>query len=239
MNGDRTLSHRRTAIYSIACPDTGNIRYVGKSVENRLKERWACHLRDARANKATKCHRWIRGLLISGKSPVFSILEWVDEDWAEAECRWIKNFRIQGANLLNQTDGGQGPIGRTLSPESIEKTRSAHIGSKRSEEAKARMRAAWTEDRKAKHIALHKGKTIPDHVRAAISSANKGRKRTPDSIEAGASKRRGRKQTPEQRKKSGEGISRSWTNERREAQSIRFKALRMAQEAERKCEKQP
>lgn len=65
----------------------------------------------------------------------------------DLEIGLIKCFRRMGAALVNLTDGGQGPKGR-----------------KRSEEAKAKTSAKL------------KGIPRPDHVRAAISKANTGKK---------------------------------------------------------------
>lgn len=184
------------------------------------------HIRDARQNKKTRCHRWIRGLLKLRLEPLPKILEAVTGDWESAERRWIAELRAQGFELLNHTDGGQGPTGRKCSPESIEKTRRAHLGTRRSPEAKARMRAAWTPERKAAHIARQRGKTISEEQRRRCSELMRGRKRDPAVVEAVAAKLRGRKHTLERCIKAGLGVKRAWTPDRRAAQAARMSMWR-------------
>jgi hypothetical protein len=91
-------------IYSLTDPDTGEVRYVGKA--NNAEKRIATHMRDAR-RRNTPVYCWIRSL--GGRLPVVSVLEEVPEqEWPEAERRWIASFR-EGGRLLNLADGGDQP----------------------------------------------------------------------------------------------------------------------------------
>lgn len=91
-------------IYALTDPDSGDIRYIGKAdnVIDRLKS----HLNDC---SSTRKARWIRSLVGRGKRPELLILEEVgNEQWQDAESKWIAHYRLVGADLCNHTDGGEG-----------------------------------------------------------------------------------------------------------------------------------
>lgn len=98
-------SPRPIAIYGLADPDTGEIRYIGKSI--RPHERLANH-----CNERSACHRtnWIRSVLARGKRPALIILETLPPtaDWQASERRWIAHGHEQGWHLTNSTSGGDG-----------------------------------------------------------------------------------------------------------------------------------
>jgi hypothetical protein len=60
-------------IYSISCPDTNKVRYIGRTYNP--SERFKQHLRASNHKKyADKpLYKWIAGLLSIGKAPVFKI----------------------------------------------------------------------------------------------------------------------------------------------------------------------
>lgn len=88
-------------IYALCDPDTGDVRYIGKSTRINIRPRE--HLRDKGTTR--KC-RWIASL---SKPPVLKVLETVlFEAWKEAEKRQIKLHRDAGCDLTNHTDGGDG-----------------------------------------------------------------------------------------------------------------------------------
>ena len=112
--------------------------------------------------------------------------------------------------------------------ESIEKTRSHHIGATRSEEAKAKMRAAWTPDRKKAHIEERTGRPFSAQARANMSADGKGKKLSETHKKAIGAHFVGKKLTEEHKKKVGDGIRRAWTPKRRAEQAGRMREWRRA-----------
>lgn len=94
-------------LYGLFCPRTGELRYVGKSVN--AKQRLAGHISDAH-RKALPSSCWIRSLLSDGLAPEMRVLAKVQEsEWQEAERALIAGHRAAGTRLLNIADGGEGP----------------------------------------------------------------------------------------------------------------------------------
>lgn len=95
----------KVAIYTLADPRTGEVRYVGKTIK-LLEKRLNSHVNDNSANH--KVH-WIKSLAKLGLKPVIDVLEEVKEcDWQEAEKFWISMMKFYGFKLCNSTDGGEG-----------------------------------------------------------------------------------------------------------------------------------
>ncbi len=141
-------------IYGLMDPDSGAVRYIGKSV--RPVERLGNHM-----NERSKCHRsnWLQSLRAQGKRPDLVLFEQIEGDWPwqESERYWIARGRAEGWPLTNCTDGGDGVpglppetrarmtavwTGRKHRPESIEKMRTASTMQRHSDATKARMSAA-------------------------------------------------------------------------------------------------
>lgn len=98
-------------IYGLTDPRTGEIRYVGRSV-NDPWYRYLVHTRDT-----SSCYkaRWIRSLMNQGLKPGFFIIEMnvpVTEINAY-ECWWIAQGRNWGWRLTNGTRGGDGLVDAT------------------------------------------------------------------------------------------------------------------------------
>lgn len=145
------------SLYVLVDPTTEEDRYVGYS--ERPKDRYKDHLRDRQ-----NCHRvhWIQMLLGRGICPrlrIIAILATV-EDAKKLEVALIAKIRARGADLVNDTNGGEGLSGFKHSKETREHwslTRSGvgnsmfgrcgednpQFGRKRSEETRERMRDAW------------------------------------------------------------------------------------------------
>jgi hypothetical protein len=73
---------------------------------------------------------WFRSLQAKGLKPEIFEIEAVPEgeSWQEAERFWIAYFRSLGANLVNETPGGDGwPAGQKMSVESSEKKHQAML----------------------------------------------------------------------------------------------------------------
>ena len=168
---DRLLG-RETFIYALGDPETGMIRYIGKSI--RPWERLRNHINEPPSN----CHRshWIQSLKAKGLEPILNILEsargaW---PWQEAEKFWIARGRALGWPLTNNTDGGDGVEG--LPPEARAKMAATWRGRKHRPESIDKMRIRSQAQRhspetKAKMSAAHRGRRIT--WIATIAEANR------------------------------------------------------------------
>jgi hypothetical protein len=130
------LDWKRTYIYGLCDPESGAVRYIGKSV--RPFERYTNHL-----NERSHCHRthWIQSLLARGLKPALTILEEVAGEWPwqEAERFWIARAKREGWPLVNSTSGGDGVP--DLPPETRERMRKVWLGRKHSAESRAKIGA--------------------------------------------------------------------------------------------------
>src|SRR6266576_2416400 len=102
-----TTTLHTTFIYGLCDPETGEIRYVGKSknVEKRIRE----HLRPCALLANTHKIFWIKSLLARRLIPIFKILLVVPASIADAEeIKLIATMRASGARLTNTADGGEG-----------------------------------------------------------------------------------------------------------------------------------
>lgn len=105
---------RTTAIYALCDPDNSP-RYVGKTVQY-LHERHKAHIRAARKPKLP-VHYWIAKRIKRNEPLVIRLIEYInsDHDWAARERHWITEYKRQGYDLLNLTEGGEGLAGHRLS----------------------------------------------------------------------------------------------------------------------------
>jgi hypothetical protein len=97
-----------TYIYTLSCPVSGLVRYVGKTtVPNH---RYARHCRTD-LNETSKKVSWVISLSKKGLKPVMNIIDEVPFcDWKFWEKHYIKMFKACGAKLVNSTDGGDGGL---------------------------------------------------------------------------------------------------------------------------------
>lgn len=93
----------RVYIYSLNCPDTGEVKYVGKTIDR--KNRLNSHIWGAKYGIGLK-DKWIQSLLKDNKKPVMVTLE-VTKEWEDCEKKWIKYYREKG-DIFNIADGGLG-----------------------------------------------------------------------------------------------------------------------------------
>lgn len=143
-------------IYGLVDPETGEIRYIGKSI--RPAQRLQNHM-----NEVSNCHRshWLQSLKRRGLRPELVILESVHGEWPwqESERYWIKRLKALGCRLTNNTSGGDGVsdlppetrarmrqtwLDRKHKPETLAKLSIASKGRKHSGESKERMRQLMT-----------------------------------------------------------------------------------------------
>lgn len=174
-------------IYALKCPNTGDVRYIGKA--KNVANRFRAHL-----NRATeKNHRacWIRSLKAQGLKPLLEVLDEVSEEfWPQWEVAWIAFFREEGADLVNGDDGGEGGHKRIVSGETRRKLSLAGKGKKRS--------SPMPLETRAKLAAAHTGLRSSVESRAKQSLTRTGRKASPEHCEAIGAAHRGRKQSPAQ-----------------------------------------
>jgi hypothetical protein len=113
-----------TFIYCLRHPIAKEVRYVGKTVDIKAREK------SHRQLGKTRCDNWKRSLLKDGLWPEMEVLETVPvgANWPERESHWIAHFKEQGANLTNLTDGGEGTHGRVITDAYREKLRKAFTG---------------------------------------------------------------------------------------------------------------
>lgn len=155
------------SIYVLSDPRTGDVRYVGKT--NNLKLRLYGHLLEK--GRRTRKHFWIRSLHRQGLKPILeAIEEFPDESgdtlWPDAERYWIAMFRFWGFKLCNHDSGG-------------------NSGYRKSDITKARQSAAMTGKRHSaatiKKIRI--SKTNPSmETRSKIRDANLGKKHSEETV---------------------------------------------------------
>jgi hypothetical protein len=100
-------------IYALLEPDTQEPRYVGKT--NDLRKRYSQHICNKAASETSKAE-WIQSLRSNGLLPLMCILEVVGNNWRERERFWIADLQARGAQLVNETKGGDGPDGHLCKP---------------------------------------------------------------------------------------------------------------------------
>lgn len=139
-----------TYIYAL-CDATGRIRYIGKT--NKPKVRLGAHISEAKSGKHSyKCH-WIRQMLSAGTQPTLKILIECDGNGYDEERYLIWLAKRASIGLTNNTDGGEGWLGKRHTPES-----------------------------RRKLSEKHRGKVLSPETKAKIGAFFKGRKQRPDSI---------------------------------------------------------
>lgn len=97
-------------IYVLKDPDSGEIRYVGKTIQ-KLKYRLASHYCRQRnykqSNSFNHTEAWVSSLRNQGKKPTIELLEEVEfEYWIDKERYYIQYFKDLGFNLTNHSVGG-------------------------------------------------------------------------------------------------------------------------------------
>jgi hypothetical protein len=187
-------------IYTLSDPETGEVRYVGKTLD--MPHRMRGHL----AVRGT-AHRnsWIKSLRVRGLMPVMEELERIensdDTDWQEVERFWIAYFRFLGVRLTNIDSGGLG--GKKQAVESIKKRTVSRVGWVPTQAHLERLHDSWrgrkhTDKTKALIGRVHRGKKkSEDHVRE-MSLSRMGKKLSAETIAKRTEKQRGMKRTPEQ-----------------------------------------
>jgi len=151
-------------IYTLSCPITNNIKYVGIT-KNSLSKRLSQHLAEKRNNKRKS---WILNLRNKNLIPSMELLDEVsDNEWKDEEKFYISYFKFLGFDLVNMTDGGD-RIEMTI--EIRRKISKSHIGKKLSDETKRKIGLANVQGRCGT-----KGKKMSDYVKNIRSVSMKNR----------------------------------------------------------------
>lgn len=135
-------------------------------------------------------------MFIASKTLFFRLIEICDlEDLDKKEISYIAKFKTVNLSY-NLTDGGEGSLGRIVSPETIRKMKLANTGRKHSKEAIYKMKLAnsgennpfyrkqHTQKTRRKMSEIHKimekpwliGQRMSNEAKRKISKANKGKR---------------------------------------------------------------
>lgn len=97
-----------TFIYSLS--DSTGIRYIGKA--NNPNIRFKNHLKEGRNRNKYRKDKWIKSLLLREEKPFLAIIEEIPiKNWKIRETYWIQFFKLQGIDLVNGSNGGEGSDG--------------------------------------------------------------------------------------------------------------------------------
>lgn len=224
-------SNRRTAafmnvIYLLSDPrDSKTTCYIGKTCD--VERRYKSHILER--NRTRKC-RWIQSLAFLGLKPTLTILEDNVEDWKNAERKWILHFKELNFDVVNHTNGGDGPEfgldeearlrlsesvkARFLgdSGEQYRKRISENTTALNKQRKKDGKYAPLSEEHKNKLREINKGNKSrtglknSEQMRAAISAANKGKLKSEEWKQkaSDAAKRRWQKVRLEKQTEEGE-----------------------------------
>lgn len=159
-------------IYALRDSETGDIRYIGKSVKGivRPKEHW--RRRYEPKYSTIHVYRWLRKCT---NPPLVEVLEecQTKAELSTREQVWIAVYSATG-RLTNMTKGGEGTVGRRHSEETKQKLSLAKKGKpghsrgkKLSEEHRAKLR----------------NRVVTDETRKSCSEAQKRRMQRPEERE--------------------------------------------------------
>lgn len=99
-----------THIYTLSDPTTGEIRYVGKTIN--IKRRFYQHTnKKIQQNSKTHVSNWLLSLLDKSNKPIIEIIETCEKAWEEREIYWIEYYKNLGCKLCNISEGGRGCSG--------------------------------------------------------------------------------------------------------------------------------
>lgn len=164
-------------IYTLSHPETGEVRYVGKT-KYTLSKRLSQHICEKRVNKRT-C--WIKSITNNGLIPKIELLESCGEsDWIDIERFYISYFRYIGVRLVNATGGGDGI---EFTKEIRDKISKSLKGKKRTEEHKNKLKGnknslgqKRTEEHKSKISNALKGRVVSLETRLKQSELKNKKK---------------------------------------------------------------
>lgn len=173
----------RVYIYALRDPETLSIRYVGKTVDPKLRLRKHCTRKENNYKFS-----WVTSLRERGLKPEMVILEELeverDEEWQPYEQKWILFMRSLGFCLTNLNSGGVG--GARPCEETRKKMSESHLNVRCTPETRAKISAAHkgvpkSESTRRKFSERMKGWRPSDETRKKMSE-NARRLMTPERI---------------------------------------------------------
>lgn len=190
-------------IYTLSDPETGEVRYVGKTSNPR--HRLASHIRVLHIFSHKR--NWIKSLLDRGLEPVMDIIDEVPQNdpssWIELEEFYIKYLSFCGCRLTNQSERSCGGFSkspytieklseaaRNRSKESNQKIANTLRGKKLSDETKRKLSEIRSDPSflERNPQVSRKGFKFSDAQRAALSKIQTGKKRS-EEVKAAMSRR--------------------------------------------------
>lgn len=152
-----------TKIYTLKHPDTQEIRYVGKTVQ-QLKYRLATHISRSKKYRYAYVNCWIYSLLQEGKKPLIELIEEIEDNlWEEREIYWIQYYSSRTRLTNFQLGGGHSNIGKELKEEHRKAISESLKGKPRDEETKRKISES------------HKGKIILESTKQKLREINLGK----------------------------------------------------------------
>lgn len=210
-----TLLQERTHYIYVLQDQTGEIRYVGQTID--ISTRYKHHLYEAKVLKAkTYKNFWVNRCLQDNQSPLLRIIQIVEGDAMDtdlAEMYWIARYKKEGARLTNGTLGGRSGIpGYVKTPEVIAKVIKFHTGRKRSVETRAKIAAKArgrirSEESCRKQGESNKGSHRSAEARAKMSAKNSERWNNPEFRARMTAKMKLRCSDPNWRRKQAERMT--------------------------------
>jgi hypothetical protein len=213
-------------VYGLCEPDTGLLRYIGKTANGMRRIRLHFSPSKLKRDGRTRKANWIRSLLAKGLKPKVVILEEFESESPlnEQEIFYISYFRFLGCDLTNLTVGGDGAKGYCPPPElraylsecakrqHVEnpdlKFRLGKLAKKRWEDLAYRHRMTeisksqkHSEETKRRIGDAGRGRIISLEQRKRISEARKGRNLSPEHRAKISASRKGQKLSEEHKKK--------------------------------------
>jgi len=97
-----------TGIYSLLCPDTMEVRYIGQSIDIKTRYLGHVHARPKKQKPSSNIMQWCSDLKDSGKKPILLILDiCIKSKLDRLEIKHIKRSIESGDSLLNMHKGGK------------------------------------------------------------------------------------------------------------------------------------
>lgn len=92
----------KSYIYTLSDPRNGNVRYVGKTINPRM--RYGTHIVNHEHSEGGAKRAWISDLKSSGLAPQMIIIEEVEgrENAADRELFWVEKYLSDGCELVNR-----------------------------------------------------------------------------------------------------------------------------------------
>lgn len=179
------------SIYELVDPRTGEVRYIGRAKEPRKRLR--AHITQSKKLDHHK-DRWIRELAAEGLEPFLRVVDRCSQDDIYTlEQHYILEYREAGHRLTNLSDGGWGTMGLPMSDETKAKIgRGVAIANRGNRYAAGvrtpEQRARMSPKNPARYWA---GKTLSVEHKEKMAESHRGKKRSPEAVEASAAGHRG------------------------------------------------